>query len=239
MQQLDINSKEVIAKTIAIILSVVINLGVSFGFVRFLNISAKSGQNRVDVYLASIPLGSNSALKNSERRTSGDKAVAMPKITQLFHKAIKQNKEPADSHIRSGFFSAINRITETNRIRKDTQNDKISYLQKQRKKNSLRDHISGYIDIKKFPKIKGWIEKHKFYPREAIFEQEEGVVRVTFLISRNRNITNIDITKKSPYRSLNEAALKILKTSSPIPASLVSNINLPIYAHINIFFRLV
>ncbi|HEC24697.1 MAG TPA: energy transducer TonB [bacterium] len=235
MQQLNINSKGVI-KTVAIILSVAINLGVSWGFVRFLNISAKNGQNQVDVYLASIPPGSNSASKNFKRRTSGDKAATIP----IFHKTIKQNKKPAVSRIKSNFFNVAKRMTETNPIRKDTQNGKISYLQiKQKKENSLRDHINGYVDIKKFPKIKGWIAKHKFYPREAIFKQEEGVVGVTFLISRSRTITNISITKKSHYRSLNEAALKILETSSPIPAFLVLNINLPIYAHINIFFRLV
>ncbi|MFW0884850.1 energy transducer TonB [Candidatus Acidulodesulfobacterium sp. H_13] len=236
MQQSGINSKGVITKTIAIILSVIINLGVSWGFVRFLNISAKNGQNRIDIYLASIPLSSNSASKDSKRRTSGDKAVVIP----VFHKAIKQDKKPTGSRIKSNFFNVTNRITEANPIRKDTQNGKISYFKiKQKKESSLRDHINGYVDIKKFPKIKGWIEKHKFYPREAIFEQEEGVVRVTFLIGRNRHITDINITKKSPYRSLNEAALKILKTSSPIPVSFVSNINLPIYVHINIFFRLV
>jgi TonB family C-terminal domain len=249
MQHLDINSKEFVAKAFAIILSFAINLSISWGFVRLLNVSSKNRQNQVVVYLANITQNSNLDFqgnyknnkyqKNLKKIILRHKAIVIPKIP-LFQKTATQNGKLADSHIENNFFNFINSTNKTNPILKDTQNDKVGYLQtKPKKEDSLQNSIDSSINIENFPKIKSWIDRHKFYPQEAIFKQEEGIVKITFLIDRNRNITHIKIAKKSPSKSLNKAALKILKLSSPIPMSLLLNINLPIYAHINIIFRLV
>ncbi|AHF97760.1 hypothetical protein DESACE_02445 [Desulfurella acetivorans A63] len=94
------------------------------------------------------------------------------------------------------------------------------------------------IDIQSTPQIANWIEKHKFYPQEAIFKGEEGKIKLVFLIDKNGYLKNISILDKSPYDSLNKAAIKIIHNSSPVPQKLLTNVNLPFYAKINIIFKL-
>ncbi len=112
-----------------------------------------------------------------------------------------------------------------------------SYL-KTIKGSSLDLKMTPPIDIKSIPQIATWIEKHKFYPQEAIFKGEEGKIKLMFLIDRNGYLQNISVIEKSQYEILNKAAIKIICNSSPIPHQLLTNVNLPTYAKINIVFRL-
>ncbi|MFT7880502.1 MAG: energy transducer TonB [Sulfurimonas sp.] len=67
------------------------------------------------------------------------------------------------------------------------------------------------------------IERKKRYPSVAKKMHQEGVVHLSFTIGKDGRIRNIGLAKKSPYRRLNNAALRILKeigSFPPIPKKL-------------------
>ncbi len=84
-----------------------------------------------------------------------------------------------------------------------------------------------------------WINKHKFYPMEALYKEQEGKIGLSFTINSNGFITGININSPSGYNILNKAAVRIVKNSSPIPKTLLSSISsFPAKAKINIVFKL-
>ncbi|WP_162138528.1 energy transducer TonB [Hippea alviniae] len=95
------------------------------------------------------------------------------------------------------------------------------------------------ISKNSYPNIFDWIASHKFYPLSAIYNEEEGKITISFKINRNGKIENIRIIKGS-FKDLNEAAIKILKDSSPIPKEILtqSGIKVPTKANINLVFKL-
>lgn len=67
------------------------------------------------------------------------------------------------------------------------------------------------------------IERKKRYPSVAKKMRQEGVVHLSFTISKDGQIRNIGLAKKSPYQRLNNAALRILReigSFPPIPKTL-------------------
>ncbi|WP_169309474.1 energy transducer TonB [Hippea maritima] len=95
------------------------------------------------------------------------------------------------------------------------------------------------ISKNSYPSIFNWISSHKFYPISAIYKEEEGRVNLSFYIKKDGTITHINTIKKS-YEELNKAALKILKSSSPIPADILKSarIKLPAYVVLAVTFKL-
>ena len=55
------------------------------------------------------------------------------------------------------------------------------------------------------------------YPRQSIYNGEEGVVRIKFSILRDGKITNIRIVESSGYPDLDRAAVRALNTMKGIP----------------------
>ncbi len=90
------------------------------------------------------------------------------------------------------------------------------------------------VNINLLKSIFEWIAKHKYYPVEAIFKEEQGSVLLKLTITTTGNITKVRIEHPSHYESLNRAALKMLKLSSPIPLRLLKGIKLPARAQLKI-----
>lgn len=70
------------------------------------------------------------------------------------------------------------------------------------------------------------IEKNKRYPQMARRRNQEGSVRVRFLIDNNGNVNALEIVKKAEYESLNKAALEAVRRSAPFakpPASVAKS----------------
>ena len=109
--------------------------------------------------------------------------------------------------------------------------------------NSTKTKASRNTPVKisknSYPNIFDWIASHKFYPLSAIYNEEEGKITISFNINRNGKIENIKIIKGS-FKDLNEAAIKILNNSSPIPKEILtqSGIKVPTKANINLIFKL-
>lgn len=89
-------------------------------------------------------------------------------------------------------------------------------------------------------KLRAEIEKNKIYPKRAKRLKQQGKVVVTFLLSKNGQIKNINLKNGSSFRGLNKAALELLERIGkfePIPKELQKNnwtIEIPInYAIIN------
>ena len=85
------------------------------------------------------------------------------------------------------------------------------------------------------------IENNKTYPKRAKRLKQQGQVLVSFHISKNGKISNINLKGKCPYKRLNTAAMKLLTEIAkfePIPKELGKNtwaIEVPInYSLINI-----
>lgn len=67
------------------------------------------------------------------------------------------------------------------------------------------------------------IEKNKRYPQMARRRNQEGSVRVRFLIDKSGNVNSLEIVKKSDYASLDQAALEAVRRAAPFskpPASI-------------------
>ncbi|MBF0389077.1 MAG: energy transducer TonB [Desulfamplus sp.] len=74
-----------------------------------------------------------------------------------------------------------------------------------------------------FNSMRLMIEKNKRYPQMARRRNQEGSVRVRFLIDSNGNVNSLEIVKGCSYESLNNAALEAVRKASPFtkpPASI-------------------
>ena len=114
-------------------------------------------------------------------------------------------------------------------------------IQSKKQKNYPIGHSFSEINISASSnqELFRWIASHKFYPLKAIFNNEEGEVRMVFYIDKRGNIYGIKITKHS-FNDLNNAAIKILKDSSPIPARILASLDKqpPLKASLILKFKL-
>lgn len=68
-----------------------------------------------------------------------------------------------------------------------------------------------------YSKVRNMIERKKRYPSIAKKLRQEGIVHVTFTISKNGAISDIRLVKKCPYERLNRAAIRVLKEIGSFP----------------------
>lgn len=87
---------------------------------------------------------------------------------------------------------------------------------------SLKDALENEY----LAKIRMLIEKNKIYPKSAKRLNQMGKVHVCFVVSKDGQIKNVRIVKKSSFEKLDEAAIEILTKISnfePIPEKLNKN----------------
>ena len=66
--------------------------------------------------------------------------------------------------------------------------------------------------------LSSWLNKHKKYPAIARRRSLEGDLKIRFVIDRQGNLLTHEIIEPSIHKSLNTAAVKMLKRASPMPA---------------------
>ncbi|MFT4089478.1 MAG: energy transducer TonB [Asticcacaulis sp.] len=76
-----------------------------------------------------------------------------------------------------------------------------------------RNHSVAYSAL-----VRRHLEMFRDYPRTAKRRREEGVVTVTFVINRQGRVLNVKVGKTSGYAALDQAALDMVRTASPLPA---------------------
>ena len=108
------------------------------------------------------------------------------------------------------------------------------------KKAIVSTETKNIIKNEYLSKLRAEIEKNKIYPKRAKRLKQQGKVVVTFLLSKNGQIKNINLKNGSSFKGLNKAALELLERIGkfePIPKELEKNnwtIEIPInYAIIN------
>jgi protein TonB len=69
-----------------------------------------------------------------------------------------------------------------------------------------------------FAELSAKLARHKRYPNRARRLNEEGIVVLFFVVNRTGNIIESHISKSSGYSKLDDAVLRMLKKSSPLPA---------------------
>ena len=63
-----------------------------------------------------------------------------------------------------------------------------------------------------------WLSKYKRYPVALKKKKKQGVVTVEFSIDRNGYLLAARVSEGSGYPQLDEAALEMLHSASPLPA---------------------
>ena len=69
-----------------------------------------------------------------------------------------------------------------------------------------------------YQEIKAVLERNKIYPKRARFMHIEGNVHVNFTIDQQGNVLSTHLVKTSNHQILDNAALKTIASSNPLPA---------------------
>ncbi|OSS41588.1 hypothetical protein DESAMIL20_1141 [Desulfurella amilsii] len=255
MQQLATHSKKLY---ISWALAFVLNIVIAFAFARAIKLYTIKTSKVYAIYLVSQTglqnTQQNTKTKNNIENLNTQKKLATIKTTNTKKSELiipQKTYNFSKTQMNDTFDSKINikDNLEPLDISKNTQNAQIKPTSSQTNsatpvnsysstKITTGDNLQNLTNIQIKPQIANWIENHKFYPQEAVFKGEEGKIQLVFVIDKNGFLQNISILKKSPYDSLNKAAIKIVHNSSPVPHQLLTNVNLPFYAKINIIFKL-
>ncbi|WP_294964017.1 energy transducer TonB [Sulfurimonas sp.] len=95
------------------------------------------------------------------------------------------------------------------------------------KKNLLEKEKNIYLS-----ELAVWIKKHLKYPRQARRMNQEGVVEISFIITKQGDIKSVEIGSPCPYKRLNAAAKSLLvklNRFKPLPENLDRwELNVPI-----------
>lgn len=245
MQRLAINSK-----TLALTVAIIFNILISWVFAQLINNFSPKKTSVYTIYFLPLKTQNNQDTKIIIKHTQRDNILAnaieqttkgksqsfsKPLLAKKTKKTTQNNDIQTNQSKKQDISDSMHQTINNNLPNsKGNINDTLTFKQHSAPFNSQ----SNPIDLNYYPQILSWVEKHKFYPQEAIFKGEEGKIKLTFFIDRSGYLKNIYILEKSPYDCLNKAAIKIINKSSPLPNALTANINLPAYAKINIVFRL-
>lgn len=125
---------------------------------------------------------------------------------------------------------------------KNIKRDGMNSMQKKTSEDKTVTQTTKPINISQshYKNLYNWIASHKYYPTEALYKNEQGNVLLNFIISSNGTISLVKISKYSEYDSLNRAAVKIIKRSSPIPKDVlhISKIKLPMTGLLKMTFKI-
>lgn len=66
--------------------------------------------------------------------------------------------------------------------------------------------------------VLAWLEKHKRYPRRSKLRNEQGVVMLRFIVSRDGSVSTSRITQSSGHKRLDKEAMSMIKRAQPLPA---------------------
>jgi protein TonB len=61
------------------------------------------------------------------------------------------------------------------------------------------------------------LERRKRYPRMAVKQRQQGTVKLRLLIAADGSLLSADVIAASKHRTLNEAATRLARDSSPYP----------------------
>jgi protein TonB len=86
--------------------------------------------------------------------------------------------------------------------------------------------------------VRNRIETKKQYPAKARKRQQEGYVKLFFIITYLGEIMDLRLIKSSRIKALDEAALEAVKNAAPFPVPPAHLFNGEVKVKININFRL-
>jgi TonB family protein len=107
-------------------------------------------------------------------------------------------------------------------LRFDTKEREI-YEKAARQGKTQTDKASVLLEIADFPHyeylkmLKDTIEKKWLYPAELMLKGSHGDLFVKMTVTRNGQVSNIEIVKTSGYPALDESVIRAVKESSPFP----------------------
>lgn len=69
-----------------------------------------------------------------------------------------------------------------------------------------------------YQQVLAWLERHKRYPRRSKLRNEQGVVMLRFVVSRDGSVSTSGIKQSSGYKRLDKEALGMIERAQPLPA---------------------
>ncbi len=86
---------------------------------------------------------------------------------------------------------------------------------KQLAKNTLIGNAE--LEAQYLAELRTWLERHKHYPSNARRANQQGRVVLKFLINQAGDLVHYEVVNGTQYSILEQAAIKSLKKSSPMP----------------------
>lgn len=158
------------------------------------------------------------------------KEVEKPKVTaseQVFHVSIQLNEEEIQTLQKtlktvkknSPLKKPLKKISKKENLKKTIVREKVSKVDGQKVLDKY------FVELRKF------IENKKYYPKRAIRMRQAGSVEICLEIDEHGNFHDIKIKNPSKFKTLNKAALALVKEISrfkPLPKEMGEKITLNI-----------
>ena len=69
-----------------------------------------------------------------------------------------------------------------------------------------------------YRQVQAWLDKHKRYPRRSKLRNEQGVVMLHFVVTRDGSVSVFGVKESSGYQRLDKEALGMIERALPLPA---------------------
>ncbi len=140
--------------------------------------------------------------KKSMAKSLKEKVSKTKKISKILKiKSIEKNNDITAQKVNKIEVSEVNQEIQTAETVKQVKQAQLSYVQK----------------------LKLYIEKNKYYPRQAVRLRQSGTVTLRLKISKAGVFSSIEVLGSSDFPILDEAALKLIKKIgrfNPLPSNI-------------------
>ncbi|WP_236583205.1 energy transducer TonB [Nitratiruptor sp. YY08-13] len=155
-------------------------------------------------------------LKKPKKLSKPKKTIKKPQKITKKHSKPKQKPLPKKVVVKKIPKKSVKmiekKVVNTTSVQKTLpQNRKKSSTQKPHSQPSGKPSYAQQFTTRFASKIRLAIQKHKYYPRVARRTKKEGVVRVCFELTPQKEIENIAILQSSGHKILDKAAIKTIK----------------------------
>ncbi len=105
--------------------------------------------------------------------------------------------------------------------------------------NNPEEKIKFVTATDYFQMLNMLIRKEKKYPKSAKIKNQQGAVKVEFVLLSDGTLDNVKIVKSSYHRKLDNAAITAVKNAQPFPEPPLVMFKPPLTLQITILFKLV
>ncbi|SMC09152.1 energy transducer TonB [Nitratiruptor tergarcus] len=159
-------------------------------------------------------------LKKPKKLLKPKKTIKKPRKITKKHSKPKQKPQLKKVVAKKSVKKIEKKVVDTTSVQKTLpQNKNKSSTQKPHPQPPRKPSYAEQYTTRFASKIRLAIQKHKYYPRVARRTKKEGIVRVCFELTPQKEIENIEILQSSGHKILDKAAIKTInKARRDFPA---------------------